>query len=1146
MRPVYLTSRASVPRSNSQSSSSAVLASPPSPGSSASQLPAPCPPPVLEASASPISSQQSDISLDLGESSAKVSPPSLESDPPQLLTTSVIQHTTSLTIWEEVFCKVNNETTKWIQIQELDSLAVTVEKPDQIQQLTDLIIKKEKMMFEKSSPMKIKIGKQEIIFRAYIADVVNFLTMAGDVAMKFTPPQASAPWAAAKAVLKIPVKHIEQMAALAGIVQLFTRIVCRGQMYEVLYDNAISAKDGTILNLRSALVDLYASAIELLARCDTLLASGMVSQTLNAILRPEQVSDLISDLSKKEQILSYEVQSCEALRNAKATKQLDEKLETLLARLDVTSSSLTRTDGGVAKMLENVENDKLEKLMDFISSEQFGKGHATMKDTRIQGTSDWLIDHDSFREWQAIASSVGTGKTYLTSRVIDHIKQTLETSPHDEGFAFFYCNQSGPSMQDPLIVLRSFVRQLSYKANNYSYIQSNVIQRCEKATREGRGLSYTDCTELILESINLYSKTTIILDALDESDVSSYNLAEIVVEMMDRAMKPVKVFIPSRPDREYLEVFKDRATIKVDSSNQEGDIKKYLDDVLYSTRFFIKRRIEIQEMIKETFRDRNGGMFRWVYLQTKSLRKCVSDDAIRTWVKTIPRDLMAAYDRLWEDIKSEHNESDMELAMRAIKFAHEGDCLIKIKLRTEQEILTLCQDLQQSIQRKNFFMAPNRVKNENKDHKLFENYATNNWFNHVQRYDKWLGSSEDTSHEPALKRFLGSPGESSVYYRRWMKTLKPNMLELLNLAIPLMCRYGFYHTLRDWWEKDKIDHKLVLTECKRDRIDRDPLYSYSWSGSTIELAALGGCLPMCRYLINAIGTVGLRRGLYHQAAEATIGNNDIIKLLVEEAKVDVNVNLVDQGWVSPNQQGGLIYDSALITAALNQNLPSLEILLRAGADANIPAKRGEYGTALIAAASSSFLILEDIYTTIIVTLLKSGADINQIPLVGRYGSALKAFIWGKFDSHVQDRKLRHREILKPFLKSGADPAMICNIGEHGSALAASAFYGMKNLVVMMIDATGKERAIECFRQSRHPSEIKIRDKAVEAWKKNVAETATYLADEVGVDKETLRRIGIQDVKIKHGPDQQQWLRSSAWNLPEERLLNHGSIIPRQC
>lgn len=79
---------------------------------------------------------------------------------------------------------------------------------------------------------------------------------------------------------------------------------------------------------------------------------------------------------------------------------------------------------------------------------------------------------------------------------------------------------------------------------------------------------------------------------------------------------------------------------------------------------------------------------------------------------------------------------------------------------------------------------------------------------------------------------------------------------------------------------------------------------------------------------------------------------------------------------------------------------------------------------------------------------------------------------------------------------------------------------MKDTLVTMVEATDKERAIECLRQSRHPSQIKFHGgkSKVEAWKKNVAETATYLAHEVGVDKKTLRRIGMQGVKFEHGSD----------------------------
>lgn len=163
-------------------------------------------------------------------------------------------------------------------------------------------------------------------------------------------------------------------------------------------------------------------------------------------------------------------------------------------------------------------------------------------------------------------------------------------------------------MLDPMVVLRSFVRQLSYKAYRYNHIQTSVIQKCQLAKQEGRDLSFEDCKELILGSLNLYPKTTLILDALDESEISTYNLAEILVDLMERTTKPVKVFISSRPGREFLKAFEDKCIITVNSNNQKDDIEKFLRKTLYSQPFFNRRKAEIQEIIKETFRSRNGGM----------------------------------------------------------------------------------------------------------------------------------------------------------------------------------------------------------------------------------------------------------------------------------------------------------------------------------------------------------------------------------------------------------------------------------------------------------------------------------------------------------------------------------------------------------
>lgn len=175
--------------------------------------------PSQASSLSPASASQTLVQLSSSQFlvPALASPPSLSSASPQLpasTSSSVFEvpllplsgqdSTASLNLWGQVFCKVNKVTQEWIQKNGLDPLVSAVAEPEeQMKELTDLIREKEKLFEEKSSPMKIKIGNQEIIFREYIADIIGFLTMAGNVAINFAPPQASVPWAAVKAVLKV-------------------------------------------------------------------------------------------------------------------------------------------------------------------------------------------------------------------------------------------------------------------------------------------------------------------------------------------------------------------------------------------------------------------------------------------------------------------------------------------------------------------------------------------------------------------------------------------------------------------------------------------------------------------------------------------------------------------------------------------------------------------------------------------------------------------------------------------------------------------------------------------------------------------------------------------------------------------------------
>ncbi|KAK6447410.1 hypothetical protein FP744_10003660 [Trichoderma asperellum] len=336
-----------------------------------------------------------------------------------------------------------------------------LDKKTHIEELISLI-EANKLSEQNDKPLKIPIGNREVVVRDYIANTVAFITKVGDIAFSFTPVEASAPWAIAKAALQIPVHQIEQKAALLGTVKWFISIVRRGQIYETSYTVETTDRKA-VQGLQDGLLQVYVAAIKTLAKSGSLFNSSTARQTLTAILDPGYASDALKDLVEKENKLDREIYACEVSRSV----------------------------------------------------------------------------------------------------------------------------------------------------------------------------------------------------------VSSTLMSAILTKLMGKSENPIKIFMSSRPDREYLEAFEDEAIITVNASSQQEDIERFLAEKLYTTRFFQQRSHVIQNEITNVFAAQSCGMFRWVYLQVMSLKKLIEDRAIYNWACNLPVDLMAAYDQIWETIK-EHDEHDVALAERAI------------------------------------------------------------------------------------------------------------------------------------------------------------------------------------------------------------------------------------------------------------------------------------------------------------------------------------------------------------------------------------------------------------------------------------------------------------------------------------------------
>lgn len=174
--------------------------------------------------------------------------------------------------------------------------------------------------------------------------------------------------------------------------------------------------------------------------------------------------------------------------------------------------------------------------------------------------------------------AAGVGKTCLASKVIDHVKDTLSQGKNHEGFAFYYCSRNDGRRREPLSVMRSFVRQLSTTSNDPYSIQRSLRETCESRRLKGANLDMATCKRALLVSLNLFPKTTLVLDALDECDSATRGvLVTFLDELLGAAENPVKVFVVSRPDEDIRNQFLTRPNIEIQANDNHADVELYLN-----------------------------------------------------------------------------------------------------------------------------------------------------------------------------------------------------------------------------------------------------------------------------------------------------------------------------------------------------------------------------------------------------------------------------------------------------------------------------------------------------------------------------------------------------------------------------------------
>ncbi|KAL7959098.1 hypothetical protein V8C34DRAFT_280894 [Trichoderma compactum] len=984
-------------------------------------------------------------------------------------------------LWSRAYQELEENSRNWI-------LGTSELKPGSGKQWTaDLItLVREREDEYKGSTPKLKIGDREIIWRDYANKTVTWLVTIGDIVVNFAPAPSPIIWSALKVFMKTHVAQCEDLVAIFGCAEKVLSVMRRGAVYEIVYLQDAPSSDATE-NLKVVLLHLYKALLQLLSHALERLNEGQGRQFLHALISPGKGAGLVSVLSDHEHKLSTAVQACGAV-------QLQEH-QSLLQSL---SAPLRRVDENVKTLVEHLQEKSLDDALDYISAIRIGKHHFEKRETRAPETCEWLLKHRRFLEWEEsscsstlwLQGSIGAGKTYLTSKVIDrYLFDNEAQGKNDEGFAYFYCSRSDTARRDPKSVYQSYIRQLAQPNHYPTGMHKSISDLYRKAKKEQRELSIPECKAALSELLKSYPRTTLVLDALDECEVEARKEIVLVLRSLATdAERPVKVYIASRKESDIEKNLGSGNLIEIGTSDNKGDIEKYIEqEMTHFGEEWESVSQAVKEEVKRTITDQSDGMFRWAFLQWEQLKEFKTDQSIRERLGKLPEKLEDAYDEIYY-----HNKRfELVILQRVIKWVLcaakplSNDVLLwAIRLETQTDskaeaALTLSSPITQSTLEsicRNLVVRDSQLGVWKFPHASAAEYFEG-------RHKDWTGKAHEDVAILLISYLIDCYSEWRIPQGSLSSELPLSKLDLddhLNLEHPLQ---DYARRFWAWHARSTSDHQRVSPILKRflgaagpqklssqqyrrwflhiwqketrhmPRLDADDLYPAEKSIFGICALGLDTLLEgwwdndLDVLLVNDAGmdllAIAAKYGHRSLCSDLIDHGSDINRTLksqqgsalaeaLEHKQVETATFLVDKGCNVDIYADG---QSLLCSAVRSHEEGSVEMLLKARADPNIQCQSCWFGCALEAAAYWGRIDSAK-------ALINYGANVNLAPtsIAEEFGSPLAAAAYkGEL------------ECVKLLIEHGASVNAQLDHGDFGSALAAAAYEGRLECVKLLIE-----------------------------------------------------------------------------------------------
>jgi hypothetical protein len=250
-------------------------------------------------------------------------------------------------------------------------------------------------------------------------------------------------------------------------------------------------------------------------------------------------------------------------------------------------------------------------ILDWLTPIDYASQQSDFIARRQEGTGRWLLESDQFQEWLTknkrtlfCPGMPGAGKTIVTSIVVDYLCTRFQNDA-SVGIAYLYCNFRRQHEQKPADLLASLLKQLVQEQSSIPQSVKSLYKRHkDKRTHP----SFDEISKALHSVVADYSRSFIIIDALDECEVSDGGRKQLLSEISSlQAKTEASFFATSRFIPEIEKEFKGRVSLEIYASDE--DVQRYLDGHMFRLPSFVSSNFDLQEEVKTAIVSAVNGMY---------------------------------------------------------------------------------------------------------------------------------------------------------------------------------------------------------------------------------------------------------------------------------------------------------------------------------------------------------------------------------------------------------------------------------------------------------------------------------------------------------------------------------------------------------